>query len=134
VIVSVAVAAILLLSGGGVLYVGLGGAGPAAAYLRDSGVVMCEAMAARKADAPEAPQQNSPERLAESQYRAIRKQFSRSRYEDLRRAGTHFVDVVWQIQGAEPALLLLAGLLFSAYSDLAGACVNHDVMVPPISG
>lgn len=99
---------------------------------QDSGVAACTAMGQltrpaylRTPDAPDA--------------RVLRGDFARSRYGDLRDAGTHFVDLAIQLapgpvyDGTAAALApWVAGQLLDSYSRLSGACVNHGVPIPPL--
>ncbi len=71
--------------------------------------------------------------LTAEDYKRIRSLFANSRYGDIRVAGTHFVDVVWQASGPGDdtgAALMFIVPLVSAYADLAGACTNHGVELP----
>lgn len=67
------------------------------------------------------------------QYRKARKVFARSRYRDIRRAGTRLMDVVWAVSqlGPNPGIEALPFLdrITSAITDLQGACADHGVVV-----
>jgi hypothetical protein len=113
---------------------------PVAALVADSGVQSCKSIAAGRSASPTASASTdaATTTMTADQYRTVRAQFSHSRYADLRTAGTHFVDLVWQAAGATDgsdglgAALALLGPLVSAYSDLSGACANHGVVLPPL--
>jgi hypothetical protein len=71
--------------------------------------------------------------------RYIRGQFASSRYADLRRAGTQFVDVI-TVQPSAPTgtdiaaiMRQLLGRYITAFTDLSKACANHGVRLPPIT-
>lgn len=101
---------------------------------KDSGVVACEQMTQEKGG-PLAANKTSDGKWTEQQYRDARKIFANSRYEDLSKAGTHLVDVIWQVNGLkddDPSILIMAGQITSAYTDLSGACAAHGVTIKPL--
>jgi hypothetical protein len=122
-----------VVGGAGLVSAGLG-LGPLANLLKDSGLESCKAMADQKSAGP---RNDSTSKFTADDYKRVRAQFVGSRYSDIRVSGTHFVDVVWQAQGARSddlgAALMLIGPLVNAYSDLAGACANHGVVLPPLT-
>jgi hypothetical protein len=137
-IVLVAIAAVVILGGGAVLTAAFH-VGPAASLLSDSGVDSCRELAAQKA-ANNPNDTSGPVKANEADYRKARAKFTNSRYADLRTAGAHFLDLAWQVSqsiGNGPDVgfgaLMYVGPLVSAYSDLAGACANHGVVLPPLS-
>jgi hypothetical protein len=115
--------------------------GPAANLVADRGVEACKAIAASTSTGSNADSASGTGKFTASQYQQIRKQFTDSRYSDIRTAGDHFVDLLWQAQGVGTsgddsdlaAALALFGPLVSGYSDLSGACANHGIVLPPLS-
>jgi hypothetical protein len=135
-VVLIAIAAVVVLGGVTVLSAALR-VGPAANLVADRGVEACKAIAADKSSGSS----SGTGTFTAADYQRIRKQFTDSRYADIRTAGDHFVDLVWQAQGVGNsnddsdfgAVLVLVGPLVSAYSDLSGACSNHGFVLPPLT-
>jgi hypothetical protein len=131
---------VVVLGGVAVLSVALH-VGPVSRLVADPGVESCKGITAEHSatPAPGASASNSAQTLTADEYKKARKQFTDSRYADLRTAGAHFVDLVWQASGSSSnsdanlgSALALLGPLVSAYSDLSGACANHGVVLPPL--
>jgi hypothetical protein len=123
-----------------IVVLGWAGIGPASRLHADSGVQACKDVAAGD-NAGNTRSNAGDVTMSQDDYRRIRGQFQGSRFADIRGSGTHFVDVVWQIgrmfrSGGDPLApaIAYAGEVFSAYSDLSGACANHDVTLPPLDG
>ena len=123
-----------------IVVLGWAGIGPASPLHADSGVQACKDVAAGD-DAGDTRPNAGDVTMSPDDYRWIRGQFQGSRFADIRGSGTHFVDVVWQIgrmfsSGGDPLApaIAYAGEVFSAYSDLSGACANHGVTLPPLDG
>jgi hypothetical protein len=136
----IGIIAVLLLLGGGAVLSAAFRVGPAANLLADSGVESCKAIAAQKSASNPNNTSGPVGKTTVADYRKARAQFTNSRYADLRTAGAHFLDVVWQAQSAlgngpdaSFGALAFLGPLLSAYSDLAGACANHGAVLPPLS-
>ncbi len=123
-----------------IVVLGWAGVGPASRLHADSGVRACKDVAT--GDTAGGTRSNAGDvTMSQDDYRRIRGQFQGSRFADLRGSGTHFVDLVWQIgrmlrAGGDPLTSAIAygGEVFSAYSDLSGACANHGVTLPPLGG
>jgi hypothetical protein len=128
--IGIPVVAVLFVGGGAVLFAGLTGKGPAVSLTHDSGIEMCQMLVERSEPVQSA---SSREHMTVAQYRAVRSRFAGSRYEDIRTTGTHFVDLLWQLDGADEGALLFAGQIFGAYGDLSGACFNHGVLLPRLT-
>jgi hypothetical protein len=116
----------------------LGNVGP----LKDSGLAMCEEM--RDAQNSGNPLEldgsdGNRFRLTEAEYHDLRSRFADSRYDDIRDAGTRFADMNWQLNNLGGTnsvrdLMKLASQLLPAYSALADACANHDVILTAAEG
>ena len=137
IVVVVAVLA-LCLCGGTAAALYAGNVGP----FKDSGLATCESMR----DSRDRGQfvdlgdvDDGTDRFTEAEYREFRSRFDESRYDDLRRTGTAYADIVWQVSGARKpgdllgALLLTGGRIIQAYSDLSGACEAHGVTIPRLT-
>lgn len=100
----------------------------------DTGVQACEAMR-ENADKQQSGEDAS---MTASEYREIRKVFMSSNHEELRDAGTRFIDVSWQLASkgkqapSEGAVLMYGAELISAYTDLVGACAAQGVEIPTL--
>lgn len=127
----VAVAAVAVFAGTSTVLLGVfGNVGPA----KDTGVAACQSFA----DKAKSGKQESTSKITADEYHQLRDVFAHSRYGDLRDAGTKFVDVVWQLSqlgdDAGFAALGFIGPLMSDYASLTGACANHGVTLPPLTG
>jgi hypothetical protein len=96
----------------------------------DSGVAACRALRDEQKINGVAP---GAKTFTEANYRAARKVFQDSRYEDIRAAGTKLMDVVWQVYQLGPdagmGALAYLGQITSAITDIQGACANHGVIL-----
>lgn len=107
---------------------------------KDSGLSGCEQIVAMQASQSASTSSNSDNKLTEAQYKQMRAVFSKSRYDDINRAGTQFIDLLWQISKVDTsnsdAALGIAfaylGQITGDYSNLSGACGNHGVKLPPL--
>lgn len=102
--------------------------------LKDSGIKGCEQIAAKKN--PVKGDNSTSSKMTATEYKSIRDIFNNSRYDDLRQAGTKFIDLLWQIsnmpEDAGFAALGLIGPLYADYGALSGACANRGVVIPPL--
>jgi len=76
---------------------------------------------------------NGSTAVTAEQYRRARRVFARSRYRDIRAAGTKLMDVVWAVSqlgpNPGPEAVPFLGRITSSITDLQGACANHGVIV-----
>jgi hypothetical protein len=94
---------------------------------QDSGVAMCATF--------RDIQERKPVDLTGASIPSWRAKFAGSRYGDLRRAGTSFIDQGAQLAAAGHAnvgiAILSAPAVVSSYATLVGACGAHGVTLPP---
>lgn len=98
---------------------------------KDSGLAACEELAA----GTKPTGQN--ESITADQYKKLRQVFSESRYPEIGKPGVKMVDLAWQFQRSDNkddlgAALMLVGPMTQAYSELAGGCAEHDVVIPAL--
>ncbi len=111
---------------------GTAGASRAATRPGDPGVAMCVEIRDTKVE-PSAPGSNN-----DAQYRYVRKQFASSRYADIRRAGTRFLDAILLMPeptGTDLTAILqqIAAKLMTSYGVLSAACAHHGVKLPSMT-
>lgn len=100
---------------------------------KDSGIKACEALRDGKSTFKGDPQKQTP--MTEAQYRALRKVFEDSRYDDIRDHGTKLMDVVWQVSqltkddSSSMSLLAYLGPLTTQATGLQSACADQGIIV-----
>lgn len=100
----------------------------------DSGITACRDMAKRSSDSSkDTPKYSGTRVMTDTDYREVREPFEKSKYEDIRVAGTSFVDTTFNLNkavngdGQTLSLLELTALIRANWAELQAACKNHGV-------
>jgi hypothetical protein len=101
--------------------------------LKDAGIAACESLRDGKTVEGAPIDTKADNKMTEAQYLQLREVFRDSRHDDIEKAGTALIDVMWQVTqlGKDPGLeaLPFLGQMMSALTGLQGACANHGIVV-----
>lgn len=134
-IIIAVIVAVVVLCGGGLVAFALIGSSVSGT---DSGVTACKTLVDDSDDSSTDGDDSSSDALTKADYDKIRGQFADSKHSDLRSSGTKFMDLAWKLGGEDAdqdqglEALTLLGQFESDYNDLAAACKNHGVTLPPL--
>lgn len=104
----------------------------------DSGIQACKSISEGKdphgkpTDSPDST--GASETFTPEQYKDLRDVFADSRHDDIKAAGTKFVDVAYQAEGAGDGALAFLMPMMTSYTELSTACANHGYPLPALSG
>jgi hypothetical protein len=105
----------------------------------DSGIQACKMVSEGKSpdgkptDGPSS-EPGAEDEFTQEQYKDLRDIFADSRHDDIKAAGTKFVDVAYQASGAGDGALAFLMPMMTSYTELSSACANHGYPLPALSG